>query len=717
MIVATKPNITLFKMAGNIVALSDYYAAETLTIKRCGLSGAPLTGSPILPLAGTIMVDTQAYPATNFEYGLLLVEDSLIQYFGDTALKIGASIYFNRIHRNQFVANNQAIYLDNNTESSITENNFFQAPAPQGGPTVTSIGPMHRIVHNYFYRYAIGDKSNAPDILLEPEAAWSGQSGGYVWIEDNRFGGELENLDSTRRRIKLAAPDRTIVAGTAIVRGNQFLGPAMSGTITTSGTTATMTLDASQAFVTQGLVANISRVTIYGASNYLLNGTFVVASLIAPPPNTPALQFTYVLPTVTSATNVVAYVRLADAAAIELDNPHLAWDVQGNFFANYGVLIDDNQCPPPGKPQNGGAGWGESLFADNRVLCPQGGYKVFANEGNNFTWIRPPANSALKPVDAWPRQMENLSLRNRVTQSERLDLWTPVNGLTVNPSQIDPFGTHRAYQLTLNGSLPDQHLGSASIDLSGILSTSRLVIKFWAKQGAPASLALTSLMVGLFDVDQQALGGWFGNLFSVSLGPDWKHYKLVTNQLYSLADSFQLLVYPGDTSFTAGNLCLFAPQVSDDDSDYLPTGANVISDASAGSRFEKAVILTSLKTTTHTGDPSSAPVVTATGLGAGSVKLQAGSTDLSGVVLLSPGLGANTLGSVTLTYNLPYVGSNAPVVVVSLQDVSSSAWTPGTSQVRVTSSSLNSCILAWVNGSALSPKDTYAIAYVVIGRA
>lgn len=70
---------------------------------------------------------------------------------------------------------------------------------------------------------------------------------------------------------------------------------------------------------------------------------------------------------------------------------------------------------------------------DNRVLCPQGGYKVFANEGNNFTWIRPPANSSLKAVDAWPKQTESLSLRNRLTQSERLDLWTPVNGLTVSP--------------------------------------------------------------------------------------------------------------------------------------------------------------------------------------------------------------------------------------------------------------------------------------------
>jgi len=331
-------------------------------------------------------------------------------------------------------------------------------------------------------------------------------------------------------------------------------------------------------------------------------------------------QFTYTLPVSASASGLDACVRLADAPAIELDNPHMSWDVHGNLFANYGVLINDNQCPP-GQTQNVGWGWGESLFVDNRVICPQGGYKVFANEGNNFTWIRPPANSSLKTVDAWPKQIESLSLRNRVTQSERLDLWTPGNGLTVSPNQIDPFGTKRAFQLTLHGSVDNQSLGSAPVDLSGLSSTSRLVIKFWAKQGT-----LASLWVGLYDVSKAS---WFGNLFPVSLGPDWKQYKFVTNQLYSLANNYVLLFYPGDFTFTAGNLYLFAPQISDDDSDYYPTGASVISDASAGSRYEKAVILTSLKTTTHTGDPSSAPSVTATGLGAGSAALQPGSTDLS----------------------------------------------------------------------------------------
>jgi len=188
-IVAAQPNVTLFELTGNIVPLTDYAGGETLTIKRCGLCGGNLGGNG--GLAGTVMVNTQGYPATNFEQGLLLIEDNLITNFGDTALKIGASVNFNRIHRNEFLCNHQAVYLDTNTEASITENNFIMGP--NAGPTLTVIGPMHRIVHNYFYRNSLSDPSNAPDILLLPATIGAG---GYVWIEDK----------SLRRRTRELGP-------------------------------------------------------------------------------------------------------------------------------------------------------------------------------------------------------------------------------------------------------------------------------------------------------------------------------------------------------------------------------------------------------------------------------------------------------------------------------------------------------------------------------
>jgi hypothetical protein len=125
-IVAYQNNITLFELTGNFEPLSSYYGGETLTIKRCGLCGGNVGGNG--GHAGTMMVNTQGYPATNFERGLLLIEDNLITNFGDTALKIGASVSVSRIHRNEFLGNKQAIYLDNNTDASINENYFIQGP-------------------------------------------------------------------------------------------------------------------------------------------------------------------------------------------------------------------------------------------------------------------------------------------------------------------------------------------------------------------------------------------------------------------------------------------------------------------------------------------------------------------------------------------------------------------------------------------------------------
>lgn len=699
-IVAGKGGITLFEMTGNFVPVSDYYGGETLTIKRCGLCGGNLGQNG--GLSATVAVNTQAYPSTNFEQGLLLIEDCLITNFGDTALKIGASVNFNRIHRNEFLCNYQAIYLDNNTEASINENNFIQGP--NAGPTVTVIGPMHRIVHNYFYRNALNDVSNQPDILLLPQASWPNEAGGYVWIEDNRFGSELENLDPGRRRIKLAASDSTIVGGPAIIHGNQFLGPQVPCTISVPAGSKTATVTLTGGYATNGLVPGVM-VTIFGAANLQLDGTFPIVSV------SPPTQLTYTLPNSVSANSLDAWVRLAATAAIETDNPHMAWDVHGNFFANYGVLIADNENPP-GKTQNTDHGWGESLFIDNRVLCPNGGYQVFANGGNNFTCIRPPANSSLEAVDPWPKQIEARSLRNRVPQSEHLDQWV-VNGVTVSAGQPDPFGTKRAFLLTLSGTTGSQNIRSLAIDTNSLTTTSRLVIKFWARQGS-----LTSLLVGLLTNN----AAWYGNLFPVSLGSDWKQYKFVTNQLYSSTGPFSLLFYPGDISFTSGTVYVFAPQVSDDDTDYLPSGISFVTDPSAGSRFEKAVILTSLKTTTHSGDPTSAPSVTATNLGTGGLpSLQAGSTDFSGVIVLTAGTStagtvAKASGQVTITFSQPYVGTSPPVVVATLQD-GTAPWTQTTSQVRVLSSSVQSCALEWVNGSPMTASHTYLIAYVVIGRA
>jgi hypothetical protein len=368
---------------------------------------------------------------------------------------------------------------------------------------------------------------------------------------------------------------------------------------------------------------------------------------------------------------------------------------------------------------------------DNRVH--QGsrmpGYQVFANEGRNFTVARlppdtaSPANTTLGALDMVPRRNETRSLRNRIAQSEDLQAWTLKNSIAVSQPPVtettDPFGLNRAFRLSLSGKLPPAQHISQKIDMSALTVGSRVVIKFWAKRGT-----LSMLRVGVFHENVNP-PQWHGNLFSASLGSDWRQYKFVTNGLVSATntDVFGLYFYPGDSEQTIGDIFLFAPQVSDDDSDYYPTGKNPAYDPSAGNRFEQAPVITSLKTMTNSGDPLPKPSSTwvpdvfppGSNTPPGTASLEAGSSDFAGVIQLKVTSGKPTSGFVDVTYKKPYVGTNSPVVVACLVD-ETGAW--GSASVRVSSAkpSNTGFTLNWTDSAGLVSGKTYGLSYIVIGR-
>ncbi len=394
---------TIFKFTGDFFN----YAGDGkpfFQLKNLTLDGA--SGASCMLDAGTV-----TSPTLNFQDGLILVEDCNIINFGSTkgAIWLGPSVYFSRIHRNEFHANYGALYLDNNTESSITENYFSQSAT--SGPTITSIGPMHRIVNNYFYRSTIAATSNAPDILLQPTGAPS-QAGGFVWILDNRFGGERENFDVGRYRIRLYSSSTSTIAGPAIVKGNQFLGPSsLVAKVASSGGTATVTLPTTNSSApTQGLVAGTSVVTLSGITPAQFNGTFTLTGSVT------STTFQFALAGTVGLTVSSGLVTLSNGSAISLENPSLAWDISGNFFAQYGILINDAQTSL-------GAGFGGSMFLDNRVAPLDTGYRIFRNEGREFGTTRHVDDSALVPWNGDARTIETRKLRNRLPASEALDTW------------------------------------------------------------------------------------------------------------------------------------------------------------------------------------------------------------------------------------------------------------------------------------------------------
>lgn len=674
---------TIFRVRG------DYYnyvesGKQSIIIRSLTLDGDEV--------ADSVMLDMNDFPTLNFQNGLVVVEDCAVLNFRGIAIDIGASVYFVRITRNEILNNYVGLSLGNNTEAAVTENNFGQAT--DAIATIISVGPMHRICNNYFYRFGGASTSAAPDILLQPHVNWTAQAGGTCWILDNRFGSEAESLHADRTRIRLYSSNAALTGGTVLCKGNFFLGPSFAVTsISGNGTVATITLALSNLTPTTGLVPGESLVTISSAGNAGFNGTYLVKA------GSTVTSTTFQIEHTLNATAAGGLVGLADGHAISLENGCRAWDISENFFANYAILVNDAQ------PQYGSGG-GQSIFSDNRVVSPTAGYRVFANEGRGFQTIRLGLEASTIPFDTEPRRHETLALQNRITASEALNTWTANNGIVVTTGQADPYGTTRAFLLDHAGAIPFQNI-AVSIYTADLADDDRLVVKFWGKAGTSSTV-----VVGIYDATQ---GDWMGDLYTVNLGADWKQYKFISNGLPDTGHSYTLNFYPDASSSVEGSVYLFAPMASDYDSDYIPntaaaSPASKVDDASAGNRYEQALIVPFIKTS-QTGYGN--PTITGSGVGASpTFSVDAGSTDMAGVLSITPGgAGITTPESVTLTYHIASTGY-APVVVAMLDDTGT-AWPSGT-VLRVSAASVSSFTLTW--STTLTTGLTYKIRYIVIGR-
>ncbi|WP_437938880.1 hypothetical protein [Sorangium sp. So ce341] len=698
----------LFELSGDFTNTVGrgraYFSVEQMTLDGGNTATTVVSGS--------MMLKTYPHPTLDFQDGLIRIEHNTIQNFGGTAVHIDDSVYVYRINSNQFKSNAAAIHIGLFADGSIKENWFWQAlHGPQSGPTLTVLGPAVRIVNNYFLRAPIGDTVAEPDILLVPshDESSNRQAGGYAWILDNRFASEHENFNKARVRIKVrgrseGAEDLETVGGPLMIRGNLFLGNAAPiASVSASSGVVTVTLDTTtfSSVPTQGLAVG-DRVTIIDVTPAEFNGEFTVTAV------TPT-TFQFAL-TTTATSGTCGGVTSAETFAIELDNPGFMHDISQNIFANYATLIKDAQSRIAGS-------YGGSIFANNHVIPPRGGgYREFANEGREFSVIRPSAGSALEPIDGEARQVETRYLINRLHKSEQLDEWTKNGSPVVASGEADPFGAARAFKVTLGGTTNNQSIGS-DVDIvnpsSALPTGARLFITFWARIPAGSTTDASSMVVSMRDVTDQTTAG---DMFTVNLGNQWKKYKLVTNGIVA-GHTYRLYFYPGYYDRLQGEVTLFGPQVSELDADYLPNpGTQSAYDKTAGSRFEQAAIFTAIKTSRRAD--TSAPSIqgTPSGLGTGgSAALLAGSTQVSGTIELTAGsAGASSAGSVAVAFvGSDYATGNAPVVIATLAD-GNQAWA-GTAQARLSASSSTDFTVAWsTNGAALAAGKKYRINYHVL---
>jgi len=117
------------------------------------------------------------------------------------------------------------------------------------------------------------------------------------------------------------------------------------------------------------------------------------------------------------------------------------------------------------------------------------------------------------------------------------------------------------------------------------------------------------------------------------------------------------------------------------------------------------------------------PTCTSTGLGTGSAAIEAGSTDLAGVCVLSPTGSPGANGAITLTFSTGSAytsGSATPICIATLAS-GATAW-GNDSGVYQTTFSTTAPVLTWSNGTYaggatnITASTTYKVNYTCIGR-
>lgn len=255
----------------------------------------------------------------------------------------------------------------------------------------------------------------------------------------------------------------------------------------------------------------------------------------------------------------------------QFDNPIAGWEVSGNEFDDFDLIVKDSTAKFSG--ELGSNKWGPNRYFWSR----RRNGKLFENGGAQFTEI----NENVFGYQPLTHSYEPREARNRLWNSTTIGSWNASAGVTITGSQADPDGGTGAFLIQNNGAAAGQNI-FRSITTTGMGSS--VVVRFRAR-----AQASTKIIVGLRD--SATPSGWVGMLQNIVLENQWREYRFLLNGL-NPANPHQLYFYPGDTEEAwAGGFFLYQPQVSDYVSDFVPTPAGVgVAITDVGRRFEKRVL-------------------------------------------------------------------------------------------------------------------------------
>ena len=128
--------------------------------------------------------------ASNSAEGRIVFQNNTFNNF-NLGIKYGPSTYFTYIQNNRFNVCATALYIDINSDGIVEGNFFAYFPTSPLGGQIYYRGANVTIHANTFIPANIS--TTTPDIYIEPTGN-PGQ-GGYLWITENKFGSEANEVN------------------------------------------------------------------------------------------------------------------------------------------------------------------------------------------------------------------------------------------------------------------------------------------------------------------------------------------------------------------------------------------------------------------------------------------------------------------------------------------------------------------------------------------
>jgi hypothetical protein len=577
-------SITITPAAGKVTTIGGFSAAANTMIVAAvfaGNNGQKIAAAiDVLPAAGGT-VDARSLPSGTLSG--FTIDKPTVLLLGDATLTLGTAqtitvsknlvVLGQRNASKVLAANGRAIFTLTDTfvasgESSIVLDGATFDGGEQAGSRLLDASALSVTSSfnesKFLLNNCVIQKFRSMAILLPVSFYYSAIT--HCWFRNN-FGGSV----LTGRFADILYDD------------DVFFNPGASPHITTYGSsTRIVNTDFIPAAASTGEDVLIKAGLSYGDGYIWINGCKFGPELetvsrykIRVQADDPA----YVVPTVHLVDN--QFFGIAGQTAIDLETPIQGWIVQGNTFKGFQNIFRDAQ------PLTSALESSNSVFLNNSVepeandiISPN----YFINGGRGFRYIQPLGHATLQSTTTQPRDNETPQLTNRLQVSEALDnttFWNLIGGGSVAVGQLDPYGTTRATLLTRAGAVGSESLYSAPISTLNLGQT--LYMKLWAKRST-----LTTVTFSLYDM---TTGGVVSQPV-LPLDTNWRQFLIPVNGL-DITHNYRVQIYPGTVNQVAGSIYLFGLQVSDHNSDYIPTAGAAFVDSTAGNRFEKRAIFAS----------------------------------------------------------------------------------------------------------------------------